>query len=1239
MNPYFSHQQRHIQSNLSTRISNNIAQGSFENMHLNRMKYSNNLSPKGIHFTSINDNMIVQLRDEIRKVTSEKNKLLQENIMLKNDFNKIMSNRDSTQYKKKSMPNETIIKSLQDQIQILNDELKHKELIIENYKKFENEFSKVKDKILKTPTNINVDATKELVFAKGEIMRLQNEKNKYMQEVNNYKKRVDEYIKLNEQLTKKITENNSEIKNKENVIKLLSDKNVQQKELIQNLTNTNDILKIRIQNIVEELEEARKSIDNLTHENKTLTQQIIHNKTFKSNKLYFINIDSFNIIDVKKQKINYIQQTTLEIISNLNNNKRSLKNKNYLICNEYSLSYNKVISNKNKKNTNSNKPNTNTSSLSKKIHTFTKVIPQNLTTFSVHHTLKSKNIFTILSTVKQQCSLLIKGKETLIKKEKSLTKTPPKTKTQNTKQQQVSLIKIKKDISFMIKTNKPKKVLLIDSYKGFTYNQKPKQVLNKKILKNKQLLPEKTFTYSYSPITKQNKIFKSKTNPKFKTINSKRAVNLQIKSNCFELISIPKKTVVKKKKPTLSIYKESFNMLLTKKKFKLALNNFSHCYLLKKREALPFKFENNNFNILCFTNNVKSSLDNNWNNNLLVTQEYLITYNKDHNTNNKKLNFTINQIQIELLNMKRNVLQYKNININCTSFFILSKIDNKNKINNKQFNVESFNVTICSQKQIIKSIINEEKSKNSKTHPQLTLNSFHINYYTLPKNIILSLNSHSFCILQNKSLSNNSLSLKDPLTSNKILSLSKETNFSYNKTKQHFSNLSNELPISINYLISNQTIQKDCLQLSFNHFFLSFTSDNQSKSLSQTKKDHKSFNIINTESLYFIVPLAPKSSTLNSREHKEETIKPFSPSNYDIISEKEEGDLHWYLMISKDNQSKQKLNYDTCLWIPETQITYPISFYTKYTFQTEIKKEPNNNDNNKPLKQKNSFHNLEINKNIFLNFEITKQHSSYINTSLEKKQEEKYDNISFNSNREENLISLENYQKLLEIIHNQEETIKKLQTKFKLFQKEHTKKQDEKFDNIPLNANKEENLISLENYKKLLGIIHNQEEIIKKFQTKFKPLQTKYKQLQTEYEILQKERDKLQEESKLKDVSFNIKDINNNSFFNEESFIHEMTETNSLGDPSTEMQLKNLLSLFISIINLHPEKDEQALKIYKSICSRVGMNESEIKEMMDIKKKASNKKKKMFGIFGKKDKKDIMNKSSKSNNKSQKDNK
>jgi hypothetical protein len=176
MNPYFSHQQRHIQSNLSTRISNNIAQGSFENMHLNRMKYSNNLSPKGIHFTSINDNMIVQLRDEIRKVTSEKNKLLQENIILKNDFNKIMSNRDSTQYKKKSMPNETIIKSLQDQIQILNDELKHKELIIENNKKFGNEFSKVKDKILKTPINVNVDTEKELVFAKGEIMRLQNEK-------------------------------------------------------------------------------------------------------------------------------------------------------------------------------------------------------------------------------------------------------------------------------------------------------------------------------------------------------------------------------------------------------------------------------------------------------------------------------------------------------------------------------------------------------------------------------------------------------------------------------------------------------------------------------------------------------------------------------------------------------------------------------------------------------------------------------------------------------------------------------------------------------------------------------------------------------------------------------------------------------------------------------------------------------------------------------------------------------
>ena len=210
------------------------------------MKYSNNLSPKGIHFSTINDNMIVQLKDEIRKVTSENNKLLQENIMLKNDFNKIMSNRDSTQYKKKSIPNETIIKSLQDQIQILNDELKHKDLIIENNKKFGNEFSKVKDKILKAPTNVNVDAEKELVFAKGEIVRLQNEKNKYMQEVNNYKKRVDEYIKQNEQLTKKITENNSEIKNKENVIILLSDKNVQQKELIQNLTNTNVQIKLTI---------------------------------------------------------------------------------------------------------------------------------------------------------------------------------------------------------------------------------------------------------------------------------------------------------------------------------------------------------------------------------------------------------------------------------------------------------------------------------------------------------------------------------------------------------------------------------------------------------------------------------------------------------------------------------------------------------------------------------------------------------------------------------------------------------------------------------------------------------------------------------------------------------------------------------------------------------------------------------------------------------------------------------
>ena len=195
------------------------------------------------------ENMIKQLQNEIKLLISEKAELNQQNILLKTDYERLSTLKETNKHKIKSVQSITI-KSLQDQIKFLNEELRHKNILLEHNKKLGIEFSRLKNELLLSKEE---NGEKELTRAQTELTRLNKEKNDCLIELNKSKRNIKELIKQNEELMKQLSDSNEDIKNKENVILLISDKNVQQKQKIEKLINKNEALQITLQNIMKEI--------------------------------------------------------------------------------------------------------------------------------------------------------------------------------------------------------------------------------------------------------------------------------------------------------------------------------------------------------------------------------------------------------------------------------------------------------------------------------------------------------------------------------------------------------------------------------------------------------------------------------------------------------------------------------------------------------------------------------------------------------------------------------------------------------------------------------------------------------------------------------------------------------------------------------------------------------------------------------------------------------------------------
>ena len=180
---------------------------------------------------SKNDNLINQLKNEIKNLIKDKNSLQQENKKLKEEYDSMALLKDLSKVKAKSIQVEKI-KSYEEQVAFLAKELDHKTKLLENNKNLEFEIAKLKNEIsLINDENYEKSLKKE------------KEKNKeLLKEIDAKEEEIDE-------LNKKIKENREDIANKENVILMLTGKNTDQVEKIKKLSNQVDELTKNINDI------------------------------------------------------------------------------------------------------------------------------------------------------------------------------------------------------------------------------------------------------------------------------------------------------------------------------------------------------------------------------------------------------------------------------------------------------------------------------------------------------------------------------------------------------------------------------------------------------------------------------------------------------------------------------------------------------------------------------------------------------------------------------------------------------------------------------------------------------------------------------------------------------------------------------------------------------------------------------------------------------------------------------
>ena len=946
MRTSFTKPSSHIFQNKTNRTSSTLFTSIPEYNLLSSLTRKTQLSPSSSSQSTFKyENMIKQLQNEIKLLISEKAELNQQNISLKNDYNRLSTLKDTNKHKIKSIQNITI-KSLQDQIKFLNEELRHKNILLEHNKKLGIEFSRLKNELLLSKEENN---EKELTKAQNEINQLNKEKNDCLIQLNNSKRNLKELIKQNEELMKKISDNNEDIKNKENVILLISDKNVQQTQKIEKLINKNEALQITLQNIMKEMERTQNKMDLINKEKEKMVTELNNIKYKYKGGLIVSYNERFNVVskEDKYKKVNGIKKESFEYIGNIRYKEEIEKTYRRMFINEYNV-YQHVLR-------------------------FSYVSERNV----------NANVFEV-----KQFELCFKNN--------------------NNKK---CVFNLQKTVAMSFNNKKD-----IKKYNGVVNSMQFSIVCNKSLNAHKKFVIERNkLSYIRNKIT---------------------CPYVLVKHSSFEIV-----TPIHKREFSICKQYTSFNIINKNTQYNntniISCNSFSITANSPYHKAFNYKQSHIEYNVTQCPLKVFKHISFNSN-------EYL-SYNS---TPKQIIAEPVISHQFEYIHIKHiNVHIVKN-----TSFDIILNSQRKREMNviseSVCFNIISVFPTKFKN---ITEHNNTSLTFTSNKQPMiLDVNTFSVNYITITKedkyyHTIITTNNIEYIVT--KTNINNYYIINQHTFSinNKVLPiavfLTKETSFTFNpniiEQSKHKCKAYSQHNIHIAYFPIPTIPHFELIHNSFN-FIPDIPSLYQYKSktyvkdtstqLSYEQHNFKTFKHITNTNTFTFTYTPSFSSTLS-----------LSPSSAEILADKSNGVLHWYLMISKSNINSNTFTYNTCIWVPEPQLPSPISQYNKFKTENDFKNELHD------LKQTQEalYRQIESRQDKISQLELENKLSTNRTGSFEKNFNRKTFDFSIIQNTNEQTIPIDKYNALLDLCQQKEDTIQKYSKEYFKLKKDNKVLKDE----------------------------------------------------------------------------------------------------------------------------------------------------------------------------------------------------